>query len=123
VARVLFARDFPPVDGVRFEDLSEPERDEYFDTAREIFRAMGSPTEEMLDDAEGWQPKDSYQDLETERERIEFLWQVMVDCAEAEFSEETLARKARDAEFAKLSPEEQAATWAEWEAKHGSAPF
>lgn len=123
VARVLFARDFPPVDDVRFEDLTDPERDEYFDTAREIFGAMSTPTEEMLDDAEGWQPKDSYQELETAREQIQFLWQVMIDCAEAEFSEETLARKARAEEYAKLTPEQQRATWTEWEAKHGVAPF
>ena len=123
VARVLFAREFPPVDGVKWEDLSEIERSEYFETARDIFGAMGSPTDEMLNDAEGWQPKDSYQDLETDRERIEFLWQVMLDCAEAELSEETLARKARADEWEKLPQEEKDASWAAWEAEHGTGKF
>jgi hypothetical protein len=123
VARVLFRREFPPVDDVKFEDLSEPERDDYFQTARDIFAAMGQPTEEMLDDAEGWQPKDSYHDLETERERIEFLWGVMLDCAEAELSKETLARKAKAEEWDRLSPEEQAASWAKWDEEHKPPRF
>lgn len=92
----------------------------FIDRARDVFAAMSVPTEEMLDDVEGWQPKDAYEDLPTERERIEFIWQVMIDCAEAEFSEETLARQAKQAEWDAMTPEQQRANWAEWEAKNGN---
>jgi hypothetical protein len=123
VARVLYWNDPTQLSGTPFEEIAQPDYDRYVQLARDIFVAMGRPTDGMLNDAEGWQPKDSYQDLETERERIEFLWQVMLECAEAELSEETLARKARGAEFAKLSPEDQAATWAKWEAEHQPPRF
>lgn len=97
--------------------------------ARSLFCALVTPTEEMLDDAEGWQAKDAYQDLETERERIDFLWGVMLDCAEAEYDDEGNSRaEKRAAELARwnaLSQEEREEQWAAWEAEHwpNGAPF
>jgi hypothetical protein len=87
-------------------ELSADEVDRYVDgywrtfiqRAQDMFRAMATPTEDMLNDVEGWQPKDQYQDLETERERIEFIWQTMLTCAEYELDEHSLAQKASMAE-------------------------
>jgi hypothetical protein len=70
----------------------------FIQRAQDVFGVMLTPTEEMLDDVEGWQPKDQYQDLETERERIEFIWQTMLTAAEYELDEHTLAQKASLAE-------------------------
>lgn len=97
--------------------------------ARDIIESMGSPTEEMLDDAEGWQSRDQYEDLETAREQIAFLWNAMLDCAECEYDDDGNSRaEMRENEAAAwnaLSKEVQEAHWAEWNAKHfpNVAPF
>lgn len=69
----------------------------YVADAQSVFGAMCSPSEEMLDDAEGSQDRDEYQDLETAREQIVFIWQTMLTAAEYELDPDELARKARQA--------------------------
>lgn len=58
-------------------------------------------------------------------DRIDLLHRIIDghEAREAENSEEARARRARDAEWATLPPEEQAARWAAWDADHGPVPF
>ena len=91
---------------------------DWIEAAKGVFAAMGAATDEMLDTAEGWQPKDQYENLETERERIAFLWDVMLTDAEEEYDEQGRCRAdlraAEEAEWDARSPEEQRASWADW---------
>jgi hypothetical protein len=123
VARVLCRQSVRGLRGNKLTAYINEMWQNHIEDAQEVFSAMSRPTDEMLNDAEGWQPKDAYQDLRTAREQITFLWGVMIDCAEAELSEEALQRKELAAEWEKLSPDEQAARWSEWEAQHGRGPF
>lgn len=100
VARQL-CRQYQQRQGTHWEmakAIADNEWPSFVDAARRIFEAMVSPTEEMLDDIEGAMDKDDYQDIETQRERIVYIWQALLTTADYELDEDELARKARQAE-------------------------
>lgn len=88
-------------EGLSYEELGQRVDSDwrnYIEDARSVFGVMYQPTAEMLDDVEGSQDRDEYQDLLTAREQIEHIWQVMLTTAEYELDPDELARKERLAE-------------------------